>query len=122
LGERLMLLDGVQLLDEPSGPPGEATLDERLRELTPPWLPRIDSGAAPRQERPGAAVAEVLGWLCDALGFARVPRICVIALFDHPLGRLPARVQVPLLHRLARRPDGGLFARYLMELLCIEVE
>jgi hypothetical protein len=67
-------------------------------------------------------VAEILGWLCDGLGFQRVPRFNTGALFEHPLEQLPARVRVPLLLRLARAPRGESWARQLLELLSLEVE
>jgi hypothetical protein len=122
LGERLMLLSGVTLIDELDGVRGELTLEEKMRPLTPPWLPRVEAAARPRQEHPGAAVAEILGWLCDGLGFQRVPRFNTGALFEHPLEQLPARVRVPLLLRLARAARGESWARQLLELLSLEVE
>jgi hypothetical protein len=122
VGERLILVSGVTLLEAANDARGEARLGDLLRELTPPWLPRVDPAAPPRHERPGAAVAEVLGWLCDALGFARAPRLLPAALFDHPLSQLPPRARVPLLLRLARGRGGEPRARELLQLLCIEVE
>jgi hypothetical protein len=120
LGERLVWLSLGDEADE------VVSLDELQREIAPPWLSRIDPVAVPLDERRGARLSALLGWLLEALGFDRAPRLPPTALFDqqYRLEKLPARVAVPLLFRLARNRRGIVMtaARELVERLAIEVE
>jgi hypothetical protein len=140
VGERLVLLSGVDLIELDGMEAGDLarlafaerkrmnlySLDELQYDITPPWLPRIEPGAPERAERRGAPIAAVWGWLADALGFARAPRLAPTALFDqdYRMERLPPRVSVPLLLRRARARLGLSLeaARRMLDILCVEVE
>jgi hypothetical protein len=80
--------------------------DEALAQVTPHWL---QPGAQARAGvSSGQFLATTLGWLVDAFGLPRAPRVPAAALAaeQYRLERLPPRVRVPLLYRMARREEG----------------